>query len=252
MESNLKEFAEWASAHAHANSLGAAAAGEGELFTRPVYREPAPTKEPTADPLGLLTLRSFAEYLASGVDLDTDDLSRCLAHVASPVTVQLVSSVQGLYRQRERLVIASFVSPAAIIDRYVAAEDAILGLMATFVDTPERHVVLQMLRELKRENVEVLEDNGASQQVTKRVGVHLAKAATVPSPIELRPFRTFSEVEQPPSLFVVRLREDDGQVKVLIKQADGGLWAVRAAENVGAFLGTMFKSLGLEHPRIIF
>ena len=49
----------------------------------------------------------------------------------------------------------------------------------------------------------------------------------------LRPFRTFQEVEQPESEFLLRL-DEDGNIGLF--EADGGMWKLTARQTVKAFL----------------
>ena len=50
--------------------------------------------------------------------------------------------------------------------------------------------------------------------------------------ISLRPYRTFQEVEQPESLFLIRLSERG----IRFVEADGGMWKLHARETIKAFL----------------
>lgn len=50
--------------------------------------------------------------------------------------------------------------------------------------------------------------------------------------VALRPFRTFLEVEQPESEFLLRL-DDDGNVGLF--EADGGMWQQTAKASIAAY-----------------
>ena len=50
--------------------------------------------------------------------------------------------------------------------------------------------------------------------------------------VALRPFRTFLEVEQPVSEFLLRL-DDDGNVGLF--EADGGMWQQTAKASIAAY-----------------
>jgi hypothetical protein len=248
-ESNLKQFAEYLAGQ----SQGAAILeDDADLFTRPVFRAPQPLPDPLATALVMYTLRGFAEFVALNIDGAIFD-GGAVVHVEKPDRVVLVGHLESYHRRREVTVAAAYDSPVQIIDKWVPVEDAVIGLLATFVDTAERGLVLELLKSVRREDAEVLDDTGTTQQVTARTGVHLAKLAKVPSPIELCPYRTFVEIEQPASLFVVRLREEGSEIKVLLRQADGGAWKVEAARRVGAYLTQLLQGLGCgDAPRVIF
>lgn len=51
--------------------------------------------------------------------------------------------------------------------------------------------------------------------------------------VPLRPYRTFQEVEQPESEFLLRL-DEEGNIGLF--EADGGMWKLTARQTVKAFL----------------
>lgn len=50
--------------------------------------------------------------------------------------------------------------------------------------------------------------------------------------VTLRPYRTFLEVEQPESEFLLRLREGG---KIGLFEADGGMWKQQAKKNIAEY-----------------
>ena len=60
----------------------------------------------------------------------------------------------------------------------------------------------------------------------------------LPNPVRLKPYRTFREVSQPGSLFVVRAKraDDGGLPKVALFEADGGKWKLEAIDNIRQYL----------------
>ena len=82
-------------------------------------------------------------------------------------------------------------------------------------------------------------DNGVSQQtVTTAGGVVLVGTAPVPNPVTLAPYRTFREIEQPESLFVLRMRtgKDGEKPTAALFEADGGSWKLEAIKRIAAYL----------------
>ena len=80
-----------------------------------------------------------------------------------------------------------------------------------------------------------LADDGVTQSVTARVGIAKLGEAELPNPIRLTPIRTFPELDQPSSLFVLRVRSGaagSGLPLAALFESDGGAWqneAIRAA-----------------------
>ncbi|EPI21454.1 hypothetical protein D352_02015, partial [Enterococcus faecium LA4B-2] len=85
-----------------------------------------------------------------------------------------------------------------------------------------------------------LTDNGVSQTVTVKEGAATLTKAEVPSPAELRPYRTFLEVEQPSSPFVFRI---DKHGDCALFEADGGIWKHVAMSNIREFLVNELQEL---------
>ena len=50
--------------------------------------------------------------------------------------------------------------------------------------------------------------------------------------VNMQPFRTFLEVEQPESVFLLRL---DGNGNVGLFEANGGVWKLEATRNISAY-----------------
>ena len=75
-------------------------------------------------------------------------------------------------------------------------------------------------------------DDGISQTVNVRQGVGLKKTERLKSRISLTPYRTFTEIEQPESEFILRL-DNDGKVGLF--EADGGRWKLDAKEQIKAY-----------------
>jgi hypothetical protein len=58
--------------------------------------------------------------------------------------------------------------------------------------------------------------------------------------VELRPYRTFREIEQPASKFVLRVkRGGEGQKPgCALFEADGGFWKLEAIENIRKYIAS--------------
>ena len=78
-------------------------------------------------------------------------------------------------------------------------------------------------------------DDGVTQVATINVGVAVKADALVPNPVELIPFRTFQEVDQPASKFVFRVGNQEVPTFKLV-EAENSIWKNQAIENVKRFL----------------
>lgn len=110
---------------------------------------------------------------------------------------------------------------------------AIIELRSQFVPGEGTEYLLGLLSRISKDSGVTSSDNGVSQVVEARQGVALKTNVNVKPRVPLRPFRTFQEVEQPESEFLLRL---DGEGNIGLFEADGGMWKLAARKTVKAFL----------------
>ena len=113
-----------------------------------------------------------------------------------------------------------------------AYENAIIELRSKFFPGEGVDYLLDLLSRINKDNGVTTTDNGVSQQVEARQGVSLKAMVNVKPRVSLCPYRTFLEVAQPESEFILRL-DDDGNVGLF--EADGGMWKMEAKSNIVAF-----------------
>lgn len=119
-------------------------------------------------------------------------------------------------------------------------ETAIIELQSRYADGEGRDYLLNLLSSISRESNVSTNDNGVSQTVQARSGVSLLQTVQVKPRVSLRPYRTFLEVEQPESQFLLRLN-DKGEVGLF--EADGGIWKLSAKKNVSVYLESALSDL---------
>jgi hypothetical protein len=79
-----------------------------------------------------------------------------------------------------------------------------------------------------------LHDDGVAQAATISRGIRKESGIILPNPVLLRPVRTFTEVEQPESRFVFRMRPEP--VSLSLHEADMGAWEMVAKEKIRQYL----------------
>lgn len=111
-------------------------------------------------------------------------------------------------------------------------QSAIIELRSRFIPTDDTAYLLDLLSRMSTDSEITSTDNGVSQVVTARQGVSLKENVTVKLIVSLKPFRTFREVPQPESEFLLRVR-DGNQVGLF--EADGGIWKMEAKKNIADY-----------------
>ncbi|MBR1565874.1 MAG: hypothetical protein IJ649_03830 [Oscillospiraceae bacterium] len=112
-------------------------------------------------------------------------------------------------------------------------QKAIIELRSRFLPTDDTIYLVDLISRINNEEGVKSEDNGVSQTVTARKGVSLMQTEYVKPRLSLQPFRTFREVPQPESEFILRL-DDNGNVGLF--EADGGIWKMEAQDNLRQYL----------------
>lgn len=192
---------------------------------------------PSAKALGVSTLGSIRDYLTA--NKDTLDLAHVVVHVASPVSVQVLGPLSDRARVREAFLVASADDlTAGFLGKFMSLEDFLVGIQVRFVDADDRQRVLSLLSNVKHETVKTAMDDGVTQVVQARAGVALVSDVAVPNPVKLSAFRTFRDVPQPSSLYVLRVQggRSGGLPEVGLFEADGGAWRLTVVERIKDWL----------------
>jgi hypothetical protein len=203
-----------------------------------------PQPEHLAPTLKVGTLDGFASYIRD--NRDSLDRKTLLAHVVDPGRVDLLGPVVGDFRQRATLAsadLSAFNAPKFQFGSWHDMETFIIGLQAHFVPTPTLADVLKLIGNVKDEAVRQTTDDGVTQSVVAKQGAVLVAEVPVPNPVELAPYRTFREVEQPESRFLLRLRS--GGPTCALFEADGGAWKLEAVAEVKAWLVKALETTGV-------
>ena len=111
-------------------------------------------------------------------------------------------------------------------------EEAQIALRTRFQETADTPYVQKLLSEISCGAKIVYNDNGIATTITTQKGVALQSNECIRPIVTLRPYRTFQEVEQPESIFLIRV-SDRG---ISFTEADGGMWKLQARETVKAWL----------------
>ncbi|MCM3598680.1 hypothetical protein M4D55_23255 [Metabacillus idriensis] len=187
-------------------------------------------REATPSTLKVRSLSGLVEYLQSG--FDDDAFEKRMVQVISPTEVIAFSSFNGNYNRNDYIQ-ASAMIPSFDFDHWYDSESFNIKLQSVFVKNEDRDIMLQVVGNIKEEDVRTVGDDGVSQAVSAKVGVATVATVQVPNPVVLKPYRTFVEVEQPESDFIFRMKNGP---RCALFAADGGAWKITAMRNVKDYL----------------
>lgn len=221
---------------------------DGTVYTdKPLHLPEMPTIE-TLRTDNLSSIVNFIKH-AWDADLhDMDDTVQKIIHVEDAGKVNLYSSVCNECMDRQKFMTAEWAGNKFPFGQFMDAEKFNILLQTCFMETDDLKVIQQVVGNLRDEAVRNYGDDGVSQSVTIRTGIATVGQVRVPSPAKLRPYRTFLEVEQPASLFILRMREG-GQCALF--EADGGLWRETARQNIRNYFEYELEKMVSEHKVVI-
>jgi hypothetical protein len=119
-------------------------------------------------------------------------------------------------------------------------QKAIIELRSKFMPNEGVDYLIDLLSKITKDNSVSSNDNGVTQTVEARQGIALAQKVTIKPRVALKPFRTFLEVEQPESEFLLRL-DENGNIGFF--EADGGMWKMEAKTNIAAYFKNELSEL---------
>jgi len=212
-----------------------------EYSTLPAYLPPA---EPLADPIVLSTLEGFVGFLDADIDdalvdeRGEGDPSRHLVWVESPTSVSLLGPLKRRERKRECLVRAK-ATPPRQLDRFGqwwSLEEAQIYLRTACSDSGQRAELLELLARVSTQDEVRVADDGISQEMAVKAGTVRLARETVSPTWQLAPYRTFPEVTQPVSQYLLRAKKGEGGFVISLHLVCDGLWELEAISNVAGFL----------------
>lgn len=209
--------------------------GETYVFFRGEYeRFDEIDEKPAPDAFRAYTLDGLIAWIKADVNHFFDGNEVCVVSVVSPTRIEVTTPSKGVNNKRHLLAVCEYAAPQISFGRFMDSEDFCIMVQTSFVEDENRDVVLQVARNLVEEQTEQTADDGISQRIVTKTGIQSISTVTFRNPALLAPLRTFTEVRQPYSPFVVRFK--DGK-QAAIFQADGGKWMVEAVQNIGRYLG---------------
>lgn len=208
-----------------------------------------PVHEPLSQTLVVSSLTALCDYIHSDIDdLKANDL---LCHVVSPEEVAIRSKMLGQFCDRACFIRAELNQLKLPFGQWMEAEPFNIALQACF-DDPEgfeptdKELVLKFTSNIASIAENSVSDDGISQAVTVKAGIVSKTVKTLPNPVNLRPYRTFTEIiPQPASKFIFRVKQESGRIFYCLTEADGGAWRSEAMRKIKIFMKEAIPELNV-------
>lgn len=202
-----------------------------------------PVYEPKCSPIRVNNLDSLIKYLIDNPDTGISD--KKIINVVDPTHVTVESSIFGKFKQREGYIFADYsdLLPDISFGRFVKLEEFIIMLKSKFIMTEDLEQIIKIVGNIQDENVTNYNDDGITQKVTTRTGIARVGDTSLPPKVNLVPFRTFIEVAQPKSEFLLRAKKGYDGIEFALFEADGGAWKKEAINNISSYLSDNLKDV---------
>ena len=188
--------------------------------------------------LTLNTLSGMVDYLQS---LDEEMQQKVFLQVNDFNSVSLLGLLQPensnkrFTYARSQLAVSQFNFSQPTQPAWYDLENFVIALQSQFVQTNKIDELISHLSHLANETVVDVKDDSFSQSYQIKTGITTKSQVVVTNPITLRPHRTFSEIEQPASTCIFRLKSKGGMQCALFI-SDGGAWKLDAINNIKNWL----------------
>lgn len=178
------------------------------------------------------TLQSLIQYIKE----NPDQLERQIIHVESPTKVTMMSLLNSDRNRESCISVIADISHFPF-DQFLDNEMFNIKMQAMFCNEYDRPEVLAFAGNIEAGTTAKYGDDGISQKATIKTGITQMEDKMIPNPVYLTPVRTFTEVEQPSSNFIFRVK-DNGErgIQCALFEADGGAWKKEAMDNIRQYL----------------
>jgi len=235
-------------------SLGAAANEEESMLAEFVNKivtlaEPSVRVEEDGRVYSDKPLREVQVQLPTPVEVHTlagfrdlyklhDNREPAFIHIHNYANVWLVAKQTDEWNRRAGFVHAELPddTPRFQFGTWMDPENFVIGLMTLFEDSEygtDHKKIVKLVSSLAAEAVSISQDDGFSQTAVTRQGMVSKNEEKVSPRVSLSPYRTFHDVAQPRSDFILRLRSRQGQTpSCALFEADAGAWKYDAIKNI--------------------
>lgn len=201
-----------------------------------------PVQAPVRTALKVSTLRALIDLCQGKFGegaFEGFDPAKHVVHVVDEDQVQVVSANSDTWARREILIDCNRTKTEAFpFGQFLNQDQFIIKALSCCVQSADRDYVAKLCGNALAEKVGQSQDDGVSQTVSTKHGAHMVDAETIRNIVPLRFYRTFTEVEQPETKCLIRLKQSAENVipNFALFEADGGKWRLEAIENVARHL----------------
>lgn len=201
-----------------------------------------PICPPMPETMNLNTLSGFVDFCKNERGTTKGVAFHGTAVVLSHTQVCFVGKLDDTYQTRKYYARASFTpevyGPGFPFGQFLSIEEFLIAAQSRILHDEALRSVLAVVGNIQDGHVKTLEDDGVTQVVAAKTGVARLSNMKIENPVTLRPYRTFREIDQPASPFILRFRPGGAESlpTVALFEADGGSWKIEAIDGIAGYL----------------
>lgn len=201
-----------------------------------IHRMRKPEQEPVKA-IQLCNLAGIVDYIER---IPAEHKDHLLLVIKSPTLVSLMSEINPVNDNTQfEFATAKMEFENFHFGHWYDMESFIIELLGKFETTDDLSGMLEMLSSIANDRVIEMNDDKFTQKLQIKEGLSGKANVEVKNPVSLKPFRTFREVDQPESKFVLRYQNDKrggGGIQGALFEGDGGRWQLDAIAKIKAYL----------------
>ena len=193
-----------------------------------------PEDDPEPSFVNVFSLHGLVDMIKADVDgMFAPCKPMHIVRVTDETTVEVLSPALGVHKTRHRRILCKAPVPQIKFGQYLETEDFQVMMQTCFEKSDARDMVMTLAGSVSKEQSMRKSDDGMTQTVQVQTGVVTVGDVSLKNPVPLTPLRTFYEVEQVTSSFILRFDEN---AKAALYEGDGGAWRLYAVRAVADWL----------------
>lgn len=184
------------------------------------------------DPIALNSLGALVDFVKTTVTTSKNKFEMPLIIRSNHNEISVISSLDN-DMNRNKIAVVNPILPRIKFDYWMSMEEFIIQLQTCFVHTNNQEQLITLVSHFNSSTEAEISDDGLGQNVTVKNKSGLNSVEKINPIVKLKPYLTYYEVDQPETMFLVRVR-DGGELRII--EADGGSWKQVARNRVSAFL----------------
>ena len=188
------------------------------------------------EPLHFKSIQGLLEYIKADFDSTYED---SFIHVVDYDKIEFLSPLND-DNEREVYAICEPDKINLSFNKFIDRETFNIMLQSGFKPTYDLEIILSYIGNMSDNAVRTIGDNGVSQEITIKQSTKGLVDVVVPNPVNLKPYKTFTEIEPVESSFIFRLKEG-GYCSLF--EADGGSWKIETMRSLQDYIEESLDAL---------